>query len=1554
MGQGYSLSSLPAGPSAIETSELSDLTFEKPLGGARFLRTVRARHQHGVVVVKVCSKPNPNVSFKQYARLLKTERHALRDIPNVLPYQKIRETSTIGVLVRQFIHSSLYDRVSIRPFLENIEKKWIAFQLLCAVRDCHTRGVFHGDIKSENVLVTSLGWVYLTDFASTFKPAYLPEDNPADFSFYYDTSARRTCYLAPERFLAAGEKPSEDFVQWNMDIFSIGCVIAELFTETPTFTLSQLFRYRKGEYDPTVPLLNKVDDEHVRALISSMIRLNPEERWHAQDYLDEYKGKAFPLYFYQHLHTLMQEITDPTSGRKAITVGEVNNGESDDRIDRIHNDFEMLTISLGYRNVQQSIPTRLPGTGRGLFPLQIDLPNNRHTASSALVSSGETGTFILLNVITASMRSTARASSKIRACELLLAFAERVPDEAKLDRILPYVMPLLDDADEMVLVTAMRTMTQLLALVTVTSPVNSFLFTQYIFPRLQSFVITKGFKNNPIVRATYAACLASLAETASRFLDMMQALRAEGSLPNTGKGTDEDIDGYSAYHDAYDATRVEVLDQFEGQTKVFLTDNDTAVRRAFLSSVSSLCVFFGESRASDLILSHLNTYLNDPDWMLKCAFFRTIVGVAVYVGGASLEEFILPLMLQALADPQEFVVEQALRSLASMAEMGLLQRSKTWELIDVVARFEMHPNMWVKEAASHFVSAATICLSMADIRILVAPLIKPYLKVPVSNLTEGELLDALKKPLPRAVLDLALQWAGKVEGSVFWKQAKESRQLSYQSSNKMPPVSSVADLGPRSLAKVPKTDEDEQWLGRLRNAGMRGEDEVKILAFREYLWRAAQRLKRDESSSTDSTYDQVIFLTKLDITPQTVIFDSDFDVYTQRVQGEGSKHDIAEALQEAVTSDTPEAAKPLQINGVSGKAVLTNTNGEGNKKDGPLRLPPLRKQTSGSGQSLSSSPNSGIGLLGKDVDRSWNHRGSTTRLLTGADLRNKSLAEVATDDATAVGKLNTPATGSKRTSPAPNSNIGRYGLRRAASSRAGHNYAGNDPTVLKLLDAVYVDNFPTDAVEFGPMVQPLKQGRIPSSSSSNHPSSVPWRPQGQLVAVLGEHTDRINRIVVSPDHMFFATASDDGTVRVWDTSRMERNLTRRARFKYSLGDGVKVTSLCFIDATHSIICTGSDGSVHFIKVLITETEQGPKYANAPQLLRSWHINAPDGTEEYAVWSEHYRAETSGTLMVATNLGRILAVDLRYMSIMFDLHNPAQHGTPTCFCISRRHDWILVGTTHGVLDLWDLRFRLRLRSWAFPSAAPITRLQLYPSRKTSKRNRVCVSGGTARGEVTVWDLEKVICYEIYRPSHPHSKERLNPRDYELRNMDDDRSEGLLSRVAGSVAADANTSETVTAAPALTTSMQFGIYQMSEDSDVQHAFAITGGPDGKVRFWDCDRLEGCRLVSGGASDDKPMYTMSPLGLDTKVLTEKAAEPQQAGNAVESNKVASNTSNRRIAGAISTSNRPSRYDSIRLSSQHLLDGHLDLITDVALLERPFGMVLSADRSGQVFIHQ
>ena len=49
-------------------------------------------------------------------------------------------------------------------------------------------------------MVTGWHWVLLTDIAS-FKPSIVPENNPAEFNFFLDTSRRCSCYIVPERFL---------------------------------------------------------------------------------------------------------------------------------------------------------------------------------------------------------------------------------------------------------------------------------------------------------------------------------------------------------------------------------------------------------------------------------------------------------------------------------------------------------------------------------------------------------------------------------------------------------------------------------------------------------------------------------------------------------------------------------------------------------------------------------------------------------------------------------------------------------------------------------------------------------------------------------------------------------------------------------------------------------------------------------------------------------------------------------------------------------------------------------------------------------------------------------------------------------------------------------------------------------------------------------------------------------------------------------------------------------------------------------------------------------
>ena len=342
---------------------------------------------------------------------------------------------------------------STRPFLEDIEKKWLAFQLLCAVRDCHSKNIYHGDIKTENILVTSWNWLYLTDFSSSYKLTYLPEDDPADFSYFFDTSGRRTCYVAPERFLAAGEKDDGRGVTWAMDIYSVGCVIAELFTESPFFSLAQLFKYRKGEWDPQLSHLTKIEDADIREMVAHMIQIEPEARYSADEYLNFWRHKAFPEYFYSFLHQYMGLITDPSSGRTPVVPDTTNFGDADERIDRVYNDFDKISYFLGFEHDKISVPVPI-------YDHQ-PLPDPTTSKNKGSTSAGDDGTLIFLTLVVSSLRNTARSTARLHACDLMLAFGARLTDEAKLDRVLPYIVTLLSDRSDAVKITALRTMTKL-------------------------------------------------------------------------------------------------------------------------------------------------------------------------------------------------------------------------------------------------------------------------------------------------------------------------------------------------------------------------------------------------------------------------------------------------------------------------------------------------------------------------------------------------------------------------------------------------------------------------------------------------------------------------------------------------------------------------------------------------------------------------------------------------------------------------------------------------------------------------------------------------------------------------------------------------------------------------------------------------------------------------------------------------------------------------------------------------------------------------------------
>uniref|UniRef100_A0A914RE68 Protein kinase domain-containing protein n=1 Tax=Parascaris equorum TaxID=6256 RepID=A0A914RE68_PAREQ len=92
---------------------------------------------------------------------------------------------------------------------------------------------------------------------SWYNPTYFSSsDDPSYFTFFFDTSRRMSCYLAPERLQPSQElnlyaKLPGEFLDVSkdlthaMDVFSLGCILVELFTDGQCpFSHEQLIKFK--------------------------------------------------------------------------------------------------------------------------------------------------------------------------------------------------------------------------------------------------------------------------------------------------------------------------------------------------------------------------------------------------------------------------------------------------------------------------------------------------------------------------------------------------------------------------------------------------------------------------------------------------------------------------------------------------------------------------------------------------------------------------------------------------------------------------------------------------------------------------------------------------------------------------------------------------------------------------------------------------------------------------------------------------------------------------------------------------------------------------------------------------------------------------------------------------------------------------------------------------------------------------------------------------------------------------------------------------------------
>ena len=145
----------------LQDPGLTEFGLVKPLLTVqpRFLKSVQCRHKDGPVVLRSTQVAArcPWRSMRAICRLRACVTRG--SMCNVLLQRLIESIPgkkyASAFLIRQYLASNLFDRLSTRPFLKDVEKRWIAYQILQALDQCHTGGgngrvpIYHSDIKAK-------------------------------------------------------------------------------------------------------------------------------------------------------------------------------------------------------------------------------------------------------------------------------------------------------------------------------------------------------------------------------------------------------------------------------------------------------------------------------------------------------------------------------------------------------------------------------------------------------------------------------------------------------------------------------------------------------------------------------------------------------------------------------------------------------------------------------------------------------------------------------------------------------------------------------------------------------------------------------------------------------------------------------------------------------------------------------------------------------------------------------------------------------------------------------------------------------------------------------------------------------------------------------------------------------------------------------------------------------------------------------------------------------------------------------------------------------------
>ncbi|KDR80506.1 hypothetical protein GALMADRAFT_135654 [Galerina marginata CBS 339.88] len=230
------------------------------------------------VAIKLVTRVFEKIQFaKRALREITLLRHFSQhgNITGLIDVDAISPDFTEIYIFMEPMEADLHQIIKSGQSLTNEHVQYFTYQILRGMKYIHSAGVIHRDLKPGNLLVNADCELKICDFGLSRGYDAIPDENASHLTEYVATR----WYRAPEIMLAYRKYDTA------IDVWSIGCILAELLLGAPLFKgkdkhdftsheCAHLFHFRTIDLErsgsPNVNVIRKIGSPKAQAYVRSL------------------------------------------------------------------------------------------------------------------------------------------------------------------------------------------------------------------------------------------------------------------------------------------------------------------------------------------------------------------------------------------------------------------------------------------------------------------------------------------------------------------------------------------------------------------------------------------------------------------------------------------------------------------------------------------------------------------------------------------------------------------------------------------------------------------------------------------------------------------------------------------------------------------------------------------------------------------------------------------------------------------------------------------------------------------------------------------------------------------------------------------------------------------------------------------------------------------------------------------------------------------------------------------------------------------------------------